>query len=194
MHKLNVILDLDQTLISAEEIDKFNFQKFKNKMNLFQYEQLDDDYLIFARPHLQEFLDYLFKNFNVSIWTAATKGYALFIIDKFIKIKANRKLDFIFFSYHCDFSMKRTKKSKCLDILSSLFNIESYNLSRTFIIDDNDEVKQSQSCNCYHVKPFYFVAAKSDEDKVLLELISKLENLKNTPLNSKTLCLTDLIV
>ena len=46
-------------------------------------EKKDGHYKVFERPGLQEFLDYLFANFNVSVWTAASKSYALFIIDKY---------------------------------------------------------------------------------------------------------------
>ena len=69
-------------------------------------------YIIFERPGLQQFLTFLFKYFNVSIWTAASKDYALFIIDKII-IAGNkdRKIDYVFFSYHCGISKKIKKKA-----------------------------------------------------------------------------------
>ena len=54
----NILLDLDQTLIFSEEITKF---RPSSKMKLFQHKKLDNSYITFARPHLQEFLDYIFK-------------------------------------------------------------------------------------------------------------------------------------
>ena len=81
---MNIILDLDNTIISAEETDKFNFKKNKNKTLKFSFHNMDDYYIIFERPNIQVFLDFIFKNFNVSIWTAATKDYALFIIENVI--------------------------------------------------------------------------------------------------------------
>jgi hypothetical protein len=55
---------------------------------------MENYYIIFERPGLQQFLTFLFKNFNVSIWTAASKDYALFIIDKIIIAgNKNRKID-----------------------------------------------------------------------------------------------------
>ena len=93
-----LFLDLDQTIISAEASEDFNFVKHHKKIKKFHYENMEGYYLIFSRPNLQEFLDYIFKNFNVSVWTAASKDYALFIIDKIIlKDLPERKLDYIFF-------------------------------------------------------------------------------------------------
>ena len=135
--KINVILDLDQTLICSEELK--DFKPDPNKMKLFDYKKMDNTYITFARPHLQEFLDYLFKNFNVSIWTAASKSYALFIINKFIK-RPNRPIDFIFFSYHCDLSTREGRGLKGLDMLWETFKLSGYRRDNTVIIDDNNEV------------------------------------------------------
>ena len=105
----NILLDLDQTLIAALSPDELDEKKHSKKMQKFKYYNMDGEYTIFERPYLQEFLDYLFdkkNNFNVSVWTAASKDYALFIIGNIIlkKDKPERKLDFIFFSYHCSWS------------------------------------------------------------------------------------------
>lgn len=193
--KINIILDLDQTLISAEEMENFNFKKYKKKILQFDSKVMDDLYIIFGRPYLQEFLDYLFANFNVSIWTAASKSYALFIIDNFIKTKPTRKIDFIFFSYHCDYSMKINKGLKCLSILWEKFGLNGYNKQNTIIIDDNDKVKKIQRCNCYAIPPFYFTDEDSLNDTELLNLMQSLETLLKVEESTivKTECLTDLL-
>ena len=46
-------------------------------MEKFSYHDMDGYYIVFERPGLQEFLDYLFANYIVSVWTAATKDYAI---------------------------------------------------------------------------------------------------------------------
>ena len=63
--KINVILDLDSTLICAEPIESLP----KGDFSEFKVYNMDDYYKVFERPYLQEFLDFLFANFNVSIWT-----------------------------------------------------------------------------------------------------------------------------
>jgi TFIIF-interacting CTD phosphatase-like protein len=186
---------LDQTLISAEEIKGFEFQKYRKKILQFDTKVMDDLYIIFGRPHLQTFLDYLFENFNVSIWTAASKSYALFIINNFIKTKPNRKIDFIFFSYHCDFSMKSKKGLKCLSLLWEVFGLNGFNIHNTIIIDDNDRVKKIQKCNCYAIEPFNFTDVNCADDTALLQLKLKLEHMSQineTTLNQSE-CLIDLL-
>lgn len=143
--KPNIILDLDQTLIYAEPLGKDKTQKIAKLKpqiekftsgSLFNIETLtyessvslkdrnifimDDDYIIFLRPGLQEFLDYLFKNFNVCVWTAASKDYALFIIQYIIllmddnenKLDPSRHVELIMFYYHCILSKKEVGGTK----------------------------------------------------------------------------------
>jgi len=109
MNKPNVFLDLDQTLISAESISadnkEFDFKIDGNKAKKFRYKIMDSCYIVFERPGLQKFLDFLFANFNVSIWTAASKDYALYVIENIIiNKKKSRHINWTFFSYHCDIS------------------------------------------------------------------------------------------
>ncbi len=54
-----------------------------------------------------------FKNFNVHIWTAASKGYASFIIEEFIlKKDPSRKINLVLFDHHCRVSKRVYKKEK----------------------------------------------------------------------------------
>jgi len=181
--KLNVLLDLDQTIISSETTDDYDFKKNNTKAKKFTFHDMDKYYIVFERPGLQKFLTYLFENFNVSVWTAASKDYALFIIDKIIlKGKSNRKLDWIFFSYHCDISKKKKKGSKDLNMLWDEYKIEGYNKNNTVIIDDYDEVFNTQPNNCIIAKPFEFTEDGSEKDKYLSHLTKALKNIKpNNP-------------
>ena len=113
-----VYLDLDNTLLHSIPSEEFH-KKFKTKldkdllatkMNKTKVYDMKDDgksyYLVFERPYVQEFLDFLFENFSVNVWTAATKDYAAFIIEHLVlNNRKNRKLDYVFVNYH-------TKKSK----------------------------------------------------------------------------------
>ena len=127
--KKNLILDLDETLINAlSEEEQSMVRDFDERKNLFKYTNMDSYYSVFHRPGLQKFLKYIFKNFNVSIYTAASKDYALFIIEHIIlRNKKKRKLDYIFFSYHCDLSKKLKNGIKDLSILWDIYNLEGYN-------------------------------------------------------------------
>lgn len=180
MSKPNIILDLDQTLISGEAVEEYDFENNKKKAKKFNYHNMDSYYVIFERPGLQKFLDFLFNNFNVSVWTAASKDYGLFIIDKIILAnKPNRKLDWFFFSYHCNVSSYLLNNTKDLRILWNIINIPNYNENNTVIIDDYDEVYKTQVNNCIIAKPFKFLDDNSENDDYLKKLEPQLIKMKN---------------
>ena len=178
--KKNIILDLDQTLISAEASEELDFKKFKEKSAKFRSDDMDGYYMVYSRPYLQEFLDYAFKNFNVTIWTAASKDYALFIIEKIIINNApERKLDFIFFSYHCDLSKKKKKYSKELCMLWDIHKLPGYSEKNTVIIDDyKADVHKCQPNNCIIAPPFEFPKEDSEHDTFLKDIIPELNKMK----------------
>ena len=180
MTKQNILLDLDQTIISSEAYEEYDFKKNHIKSKKFKYHDMESYYIVFERPGLQDFLDFLFKNFNVSVWTAASKDYALFIIEKvIISNKPKRKLDWIFFSYHCDISKRIKNQPKDLSILWEKYKLKKYNSQNTFIIDDYDKVYNNQPNNCIIATPFEFTNEESEKDdfftrlKPLIKTINK---------------------
>lgn len=159
-NKKNIFLDLDHTIICSEE---------SNLENLHHAYMYDYDfiypYVTVARPNLQIFLDYLFDNFNVSIWTAASKNYASFIYDKFIKkYNSKRCLNLLLYNIHCDISFRYTSGSKSLKMLWELWEIPGYNKENTFIIDDLREVYNIQEKNCIKIKPFKLKVGENDKE------------------------------
>lgn len=178
------VLDLDQTLISAEPTEEYDFAKNKKKAKEFVFHDMDGYYVVFERPGLQQFLSYLFDNFNVSIWTAASKDYALFVIEKVILAgNKNRKIDFIFFSYHCDVSEKLKKGTKDLSLLWDTFKLAGYSKENTVILDDYDEVFKTQPGNCIIAVPFEFQKEGSNKDDFLQKLMPQVR-LLNEKINS----------
>ena len=176
----NLILDLDQTVISAEACEGIDNKKRKEMDKLYRSDNMDGYYQVYSRPHLQEFLDYAFKNFNVTIWTAASKDYALFIVEKIIlNNQPERKLDFIFFSYHCDISKKKLKYSKELCSLWEIHNLPGYSSDNTVIVDDyKADVYKCQPNNCIIAPPFEATKEGSEKDTFLKDIIPQLEKMK----------------
>jgi TFIIF-interacting CTD phosphatase-like protein len=176
-----LVLDLDQTLISAEASEELDFKKYKEKSAKFRSDDMDGYYMVYSRPYLQEFLDYIFKEFNVTIWTAASKDYALFIIEKIIlNNQPERKLDFIFFSYHCDLSKKTKKYSKELCMLWDIHKLPGYNNKNTVIIDDyKSDVHKCQPNNCIIAPAFEFPKEGSENDTFLKDIIPQLIKMKS---------------
>jgi hypothetical protein len=182
---INIILDLDQTLISGEPLSEVDIKTCDTKG--LRYSVMDDEYVIFHRPGLQRFLRFLFKNprIKVSVWTAASKLYATFVIREVIlkgeedaeeKSKHPRKLDYVLFLYHTEVSKAFGKGSKDLKLIKSLFKSKKHHKYNTFIIDDNEEVKETNGSNCIFIKPFEFheyglcPKQKKEDDSYLLKL------------------------
>lgn len=183
--KPHLVLDLDQTLISAEPTEEYNFTKNKSKSKKFVFHDMEDYYIVFERPGLQKFLAYIFDNYDVSVWTAASKDYALFIIEKIVLAgNSNRKLNYIFFSYHCDVSKDKKKGSKDLTMLWDIYNLPGFSKDDTVILDDYDEVHKTQPGNCIIAHPFEFTNKDSDQDDFLTRLIPFLKELKSKYINT----------
>lgn len=181
-NKINICLDLDQTLIWAgtkKEYMPHKYPKLKQKAAKFDHIEMDNYYTVFERPGLQDFLDFVFKNFNVSIWTAASKDYALFIIKNIIykRNKEFRVLDWVFFSYHCDISNSTKKGTKDLSLLYNDYKLDGFVKENTFIIDDYDEVYNTQPKNCIAVSPFVFTDDGNEDDSLLKKLRKELDRM-----------------
>ena len=158
---MNVILDLDSTLINSVEAKNLSAVDPALTSGLKYFDFVHNgvfQYRIFARPHLQEFLDYLFKNFNVAVFTAADKEYAYAIIKKFILPspggRGKRKLDFIFTRYHFEQGMMMYEKAKPLDMIWGMYARQGYTPDNTYIIDDLRDVWIANPKNTVHAPAF----------------------------------------
>jgi TFIIF-interacting CTD phosphatase-like protein len=183
--KLKLFLDLDNTLISSEPLYTFDSQKYKKKAVNFEFYGMEDYYIVFERPGLQDFLDYIFENFEVSVWTAASREYGLFIIQNIILTKPERKLYYYFFSYHCDWSKKNKRGHKGLSLLWDDIQLPGFTPENTIIIDDLPEIKEIQPCNAIHIKAFEFKDKSSHKDKELYKTMKKLKEINN----NRSVCL-----
>ncbi len=181
--KINLILDLDNTLISSVTMKEF--KKIKNRK--LKYKTMENYYQVYMRPHLSEFLKYAFNNFNVSIWTAASRDYAMFIIEHIIldyslhdpsSIK-KRKLKMILYDDNCDQSQKYFDKKSPKD-LRYLYNFQGYYPCNTIIMDDLPLVYKANSNQTIRAPYFDALKSASENDEFLKEAIIRLEKLKKT--------------
>ena len=174
---LNIILDLDETLINSQAYEDLTSSEKKKFMRRFKNHNMDGYYLVCERPHVQDFLDYVFKHFNVSVWTAASESYAKFIINNVILVKPNRKLEYFFWDKHCKMSRKKfNKQPKNLNLLIN--KLPYFHSDNTFIVDDLADVWKPQKCNSIPAKPFNVPHPNSDGDKFLQNIIPVLEKLR----------------
>jgi TFIIF-interacting CTD phosphatase-like protein len=175
-----ILLDLDNTLICAEELDVSSshdtskrVEKMEKARSMFRTVRMEDYYDIFERPHIQEFLDYLFKHFNVGVWTASSKDYAIFVIKNFILVpdRPLRKLELFLCSHHCNLSKKYFKGvPKDLKLLSDRWGLKD--LADVFLVDDLEHLAEHQPHNVIHVKPFFYDSSINDRE--LLDVIPRI--------------------
>lgn len=191
INKPCILLDLDETIIhslSPSELKSLNKHQRSEFDKLTKHLMDDDYYTVIERPGLQPFLDFLFKNFNVSVWTAASQDYALFIIDEIILKKKSRKLDWILFSYHCKIAKKEEGGMKNLKLLD---RFSSYD--HLIILDDHPKVYKTQPDNCIAMKPFELSESERKMDNFLLKNVKPalekiLEDLENKrPIDIKSI-------
>jgi TFIIF-interacting CTD phosphatase-like protein len=160
-----VILDLDHTIISAVEMDRLSTV---HDPKAFKYKDFDHSYRIYERPYLQQFLDRLFKNYRVAVWTAAGISYANFIVKNFILTKPNRKLEFFMWREHCDYSediADHQKKLKLLDFITEPH----------VILDDNEDVLRTQKDRSVDSRDFNVAYENAKYDDFLLHAIDEIE-------------------
>jgi len=170
----NIVLDLDQTLISAIEPED---AKKLPKLKGIKSSKMGKDYVVYHRPHLQQLLTYIFSHFNVGVWTAATQDYALFIVEHIIlKGHPERKLDFVLSEEQCKLSDKKYKSPKDLRLLWDYLGIENYYPDNTFILDDNGDVFLPQLKNSLPITPFNI--DENPDDTELKRLVTKLKKAK----------------
>jgi len=173
----HVILDLDNTIIcSIYTIEELDDEK-KTQISGMRKEVMEDYYDIYERPGLQEFLDYLFTNYKVSVFTAASKDYALYIIDKFILTKPERVLDYIFWSYHCTISKNKYKgNNKRIAMLIEDFDLgDSYKIESTVLIDDLSDWAKDQKEQVITIPAFDIEKDDCQNDNVLKDIQNQLE-------------------
>jgi hypothetical protein len=180
-----IVLDLDATLISAQSLEKFE-RDGKNKKKAEKFDKqyrMEDYYHVFGRPHLEVFLDYIFTNFRVAVWTAASQLYAISIIENFILTKPDRKLDFILFDYHNEHSIKNARGTKDLAFLETFYGITEYD--DMIILDDFEDVLAVNKGHCIKAPFFEFKKRNSHNDSWLLRVIPRLKRLKSTRIGGR---------
>lgn len=188
--RLNVILDLDSTIINSlslkDELPKVP-EQYQRK---FAYADMKGYYRIFERPYLQDFLDYLFATFNVSVFTAADKDYALFITENIVLKRPNRQLKYMFVGVHSGMSEHFYKSPKDLRMLWDIFHLSEFSDCNTVIIDDLKEVYKANPTRTIIAPRFEILTEdkKVDYDQVhdsfLLNVIPMLEARKQKFLKS----------
>lgn len=129
----NIILDLDNTMISTQKVYKklfniYEIEKLTKHENFIYYFEDDEYYFLFyERPELGKFLKKAYEYFNLYVFTMANKSYAFPVIEhieKMYKIKFDN-------IWTIDDLETNTEEIPNKDI-----NITNLDKNKTFIFDD----------------------------------------------------------
>lgn len=212
--KLNIILDLDECLIFSilNELKENNYKEFSSykkqlkqqgyESTLFKYKFDRDkkDYysLTFLRPNLKKLITYLFKNYNVSVWSNGYYTYVDKICDIIFTKSQKKNLKIIFGRSKLknnsiivyDIKNKKqvynfAKYNGGVKDLSHLFKKKPYstmfNKNNTILIDNSQIHLNYNKNNVLIIKHWIFYEQK---DTTLLKVIEflKSQNIKTNKL------------
>ena len=135
--KLNIIFDLDETLIHTEKIINYSNSNNSNKSKPEPYE-ITSNRKIWIRPGVYTVIPILGKFNNLYLFTKATEPYTLDILEKTYLDK-----------YFVDKKFREDCKGTCKDV--DKFSLEGYPL----LVDDKIS-NQCEKQNFYHIPKFNF--------------------------------------
>lgn len=166
IEKKIIIFDLDETLIHATK-QKLNIQED------FQYE----DYYVYKRPYVDEFLVACSKLCAIAIWSSADDDYVQSISNQLINDSIN--LDFIWGRSECwikiakvydeDTGLKR-KEYQNIKPLEKIRR-KGFKMNNLLIIDDSPYKVKDNPDNYFIIEAF----EGNQEDQVLKSLLSYLK-------------------
>ena len=177
-----IVLDLDKTLIHTPQGNS-EFVHPDTAAALTRVLIFNNSQTTFKRPHLDKFFKFIFTHFRVIVWTAADDKYA----KEVIKAIGMPKPYAIFSSKTSEECEKQTGHHKLLQ-----FIIKDTG-PKPLIIDDRQDVYDSQKENAFHISEFVTMKPDAYNDTALLYLINYLKtecNIKKK--KKKKSCIVDL--
>lgn len=177
---MHVILDIDQTMIDSMSLWEYN----RNKNNLRKPDYSFNDVVVWERPHLKQFLNYLNKNIRyISIWTNGTEPWLNLVVNNIISKYIPKKRLFLLMSidYSTPYNINNTqifvKQVPPILKRNSQYNVS---LKNTVLIDDNYYNCSYNKYNSIPVKKFFAMEEKNRKNNELLCVIDIINTLKNS--------------
>ena len=165
---MHIILDIDHTLIFSIPKDTPIDRKKLDGMTYYE----SDYFITVERPRLQKFLDKLFANFEVSVWTAGTEDYGEWILKNILK---GRRITYYFHRDHCNTSYEIYGHIKDLRLLWDNFKLD-FDPNSTMLVDDAMENYFHQKDKCVLIQKFFPFMRKDKELERVFKLILSIRN------------------
>lgn len=178
---MHLILDLDETCISAVEYDEQHTCKTKDCFVL-TYDNVPE-FVVARRPHLETFLKWAVENCSVSIWSAGQKDYVLDIVRNIFGDN-EKYLRMILWRDHCNQSLAATGILKNIHwIINKIPTLKE--LGHPILIDDLEDNCKSNHLHSIQISKFDSTSPDSINDTSLLRLISILERIQQEAYESQ---------
>jgi len=175
-----IVLDIDRTLVHSVEHYLVK-DEWKTHFTWFAF----DEYIVFLRPYLTEFLTFLFESsFHIAIFTAGSLKYVKSLMKHVFNPyvdKYNKSLRFVLCEDANSMCINKYGKTKHLPFITDRF--PSIDYRECLIIDDSSQVKRSNGEQCILVPQFVIKAdfvhtffPQSIDDRVFLDIIDLFKN------------------
>ena len=187
---MNIIFDLDKTLIHSISEDQFTDMKDISEFCILKLK--DISYLTYKRRYYDILLDYCFNNFKVGFWSAGTPSYILPIIKNIVSKENFKKITIILgrtkytkkYTIYQNYLTKKKYKInnyndnivKSLDLLYENKDFKRiFNKKNTLLVDDYSHNISINKLNSIHIPAF----CSNKQDNILLDLLLWLIKNKN---------------
>lgn len=185
--KLQLVLDLDETLVNCVPRPDWLSLAEKEQQKYKVYDMESDGFLV-IRPHVFTLLNFAFTNCVVSVWTWANKAYADFVVDKLTSGQPSKFAN-VWSGAHADEALEIYGNGKDLKYL--WFNKSHGEMlpCNTILIDDleTNTNNTTNRNNVIQVPAFNLFTERSSKynnvsnDKTLLNVIDVLRGVINSP-------------
>lgn len=173
MERTLVILDLNGVLVERVHMSKQKFLKT-------EYTFLTPNgYYVFVRPYTKRLLTFLFKHFDVAVWSSMNKQNTMFVVERVFNKKQRESLRFVYTQSQCDIheSMEKLYYYKRISKITKNFN---YHEDHILLVDDSpNKAVFNPSYTAIHPKTYVHTRRRSDRALFKLQLV--LEAFMNDP-------------
>ena len=169
-HKKLLILDLDETLIHSS-----------NQPLAYSCDFEIEDYFVYQRPYLKEFLEAVSKSYRLAIWSSAVEYYVLGIVSKLaenLPMLSIQELEFLWGRSHC--TARSSQVNKDGYFLKDLDKVKGagYKLESVLIVEDESRKVHKHYENAIFIEP-YLGDTKDGELERLAKYLEKIKAVDN---------------
>lgn len=165
MEPLLLILDLDETLVFAEESPLAREADFTAV-----------SYFVYKRPHLDRFLEEVLARYRVAIWTASGSGYAEPVLEQIMPQGAS--LEFVWCSERCTSRFDHETRGRYTVKNLRKVRRKGFDLRRVLAVDDTPQKYERSYGNLIEVRPFEG-DPRDEELPLLLDYLRLIEDAPN---------------